>query len=121
MRKALAAATALALTLPATAALAQEEMPTIVVTAPKNLSEKDAERWERYNKDAAKLEERLAKYYEERRDDISDVKEAREDFEDAKDKLEDEEKDMRRTAEDIEKAEKKLRDIQKKRDRLRGD
>ena len=119
MRKALAAATALALTLPATAALAQDEMPTIVVTAPKDLSEKDAERWERYNRDAAKIETQLAKYYEERRDDISDVKEAREDYEDAKDKLEDEEKDMRRTARDIEKAEKKLRDIQKKRARLR--
>ena len=119
MKKALAAATALALTLPATAALAQDEMPTIIVTAPKNLSQQDAERWERFNKEAAKIEKQLADYYEERRDDISDVKEAREDYEDAKDKLEDEEKDMRRTAKDIEKAERKLRDIQKKRDRLR--
>jgi len=120
MKKALATVTAIALALPATAALAQEqeEMPTIIVTAPRGMSEENAKRWERHNRDAAKLETQLVKYYEERRDDISDVKEAREDYEDAKDKLEDEEEDMRRTTKDIEKAEKRLREIEKKRARL---
>lgn len=126
MRKALAAATALALALPASVAVAQQDMPTIIVTAPRTLSDEKAERWRQFNKDAAKIEARLANLYDERRDDISDVKEARDDYEDAKDrledtedKLEDEQKDMRRTAKDIEKAERKLRDIARRRARLR--
>ncbi len=116
MRKILAAA--ISLTLPA-AAMAQDEMQTIIVTAPKTVSAEDAKRWEQFNRNAAKIEKRLAKLYDERRDDVSDVKEARDTFEDAKDKLEDEKKDMRRTARNIAKAENRLREIARQRALLR--
>jgi len=105
----------MALTGTAAAQVTPSGEPSIVVTAPQNLSEKQMKEWDKLNREAARLEKRLVTLREQILDDRAEVSEAQRRLERAQSKLDRENNDLTRTGSRIKDAEKDRSRIEKKR------